>query len=330
MRIEIGPTLQTDDENTRMQISRMVDSIVSAAVEFVKPETDDLEAIIITDDQNFGRVIEQLQSGSGLNPGYTDNDIHVAGAKTIPRRDGQRITSTIVYRDNLMAEMLGDLSRESDLSEWGQDSQFCFYLLAHEMGHSKDNRIRGLVENCERSFKGEFRVRKVADFYWTIVLSELAACVHSGSAASPTVFRNEIRQWQEDSTAYLNTVKSSWQQYHHQTKSLNLLAYDAAQGFWVILVQYAKLIGMQIGNANLESLEPSEGLSTGTAAILKSTKKFLKLLWNEYPKWSGELNPSMMKIWQDLAAHYGYRFSEKGQHDALYLNNLSICITTHF
>jgi hypothetical protein len=48
---------------------------------------------------------------------------------------------------------------------FGEDAQFSFYLLAHELGHCKDNALRLDVGGSESHFEGEFRVEKVANHY---------------------------------------------------------------------------------------------------------------------------------------------------------------------
>src|SRR5438105_4968700 len=108
VRIEISSTLQPDDNETRQAISDTIREIVLSAIQIVGAEADDIEAIIITKQEDFGPTVHRLQAAAGLPLSYTNNEIHVAAAKTLAARHDGRVVSTILYCDNFMAEILGD------------------------------------------------------------------------------------------------------------------------------------------------------------------------------------------------------------------------------
>lgn len=322
MRIEISPTLQPDDENFRQAIKTTIQDLILSAIETVEAQANDIDAVIITRQDDFGQTIHQLQSAAGVPQSYTNNDIHVAAAKTIAvQRDGH-VVSTIVYRDNFMAEILGDIMGFNGEPTFGEDAQFCYYLLAHEIGHCKDNALRSLSEGSEPHFDGEFRVEKVANYYCSIVLSELAACVHSAPAMTLSTYAQEKERWLVDRDKYLKRVKESWQVYQRNHSHLRNLTFDSAQAFWIILLQYAKLAGSRIGNSNLPNDTDSwPHLNADVVSAFNDVDEALGQIWSLYPDWTDATGAALIQHWQKLAQLYGYRFVQNKAADDLYLDN---------
>lgn len=322
MRIEICPTLQPEDENFRQAIVNTITETISSAVNVVEANPDDIDAVILVSQDDFGPTVNRLQVAAGQPESYTDNGIHVAAAKTLAAMRDGRVVSTVVYRDNFMAEILGDVMGVNGDPTFGEGAQFCFYLLAHELGHCKDNALRSDVGGSESRFQGGFSVEKVTNHYRPVVLSELAACVHSALAMRQGTYDQEWKRWHEDTGQYLSQLKNSWRTYQRDNSLLGNLAFDAAQVFWIMLLQYSKLVGSRIGNPNLvNGSESFQALNGDVVSALKDADATLRQIWNSYPAWTNTTGNDLLPHWQKLAQLYGYKFVQGQEGDALYLDN---------
>ena len=103
---------------------------------------------------------------------------------------------------------------------------------------------------------------------------------------------------------------------------LRNLAFDASQVFWIMLLQYSKLVGSRIGNSNLvDGSESFQALSGDVVSALKDAAATLRQIWNLYPAWTNTTGNDLLPHWQKLAQLYGYRFVQGQEGDALYLGS---------
>lgn len=322
MRLEISPRLCPDDLEGQQTISAMVQSVIASAVSFVDASPDVIEAVILSDEGNFGTIIHKLQQVEGATPSYTDNELYKAAGKTIAHHRNGTTTSSIVFRDNLMAEILGNLQGGDSLESWGEDGQLCFYIFTHEVGHCKDNALRPESEEIPLTREGTFRIHQIAKYYGTILLSEVAACVHSAAAMTERTHQQEITRWRDESEQILKGTTKQWRAYQRDNNLLRELAFYAAQSFWVIIMQYAKLIGTRIGNPELSAADTTwYRTDAQTAAILDEVKSVVEEIWTDYPAWTDEIAGRLFPLWLKLAEAHGYRFVHQSEGDGLYLDH---------
>jgi hypothetical protein len=288
----------------------------------VQVDTDNIEAFVIIEADNFNTTVHQLQQDAGLLPSCTNNEIHVAAAKTLAIRGDKQIINTIVFRDDFMAAIVWDNMENNAWPVQSEEAQLSFYILAHEVGHTKDNTLRSLSDSNEPQLKTPFRIDNLAEYYSPILLSELAACVHSAPAMAANAYVQETKNWHDDVAQYLVRLKKSWWAYQQNNELLQELAFDAAQAFWVMLIQYAKLVGSRIGNPTLPDFEPN--LSRDVLIVMKEAAASIRQVWELYPNWTDPPDDILLAYWQKLAGSYGYRFVRSQAGDALYLDNLII------
>jgi hypothetical protein len=294
--------------------------MIYSALSIVDVSEESLETVVVADEKEFGPTIHQLQKEAGSAPDYTDNNTHKAVAKTIPRRQGDHITSSIVMRDMVVAEVAPDAMRTNNVAEWGPDSQFYIYIFTHEVGHCKDNVLRPDHEEIPLQISGRFTIQQVARYYFPIVLSEFAACVHSAGAMSEAIHRRQISGWQRDVKDSLVRIKKCVLEYRRDNSKLQDLGYESAQSFWFIIVQYAKIIGSIIGNPGLDPTAPAWITpSPEIEELLSKIDAGLEKIWGEYPAVSDTAAEKFLAIWKALALANGYRF-EEGEYDGLYLD----------
>lgn len=284
-----------------------------------------IEAVIISDEESFGPTIYSLQREAGVTPSYTDNEMYKAVGKTIAHHRSGSATSSIVFRDNFMAEILGDLQGGNNLESWGEDGQLSFYIFTHEVGHCKDNALRPESEEPSLIREGTFRIHQIAKYYGSILLSEVAACVHSAAAMTERTHQREIVRWQDEAEKILKGTTEQWRAYQRDNNLLRELAFYAAQSFWVIILQYAKLIGTGIGNTELSATGVpwyrTDDQITAITAIFAEVKSVVEEIWVSYPAWAEEIADSLFHLWLRLAEAHGYRFVHQPKGDALYLDH---------
>lgn len=322
MRLELGHKLLPDDAGLKSEIEKMIRLVVASSISVVNVQPDCIESIFIGDENEFGAAIHAIQKELGLALSYTNNAIYQAVGKTIAHHGNGKKSSSIVFRDNFMAEILGDLMGGKSLDNLGEDGQFCFYIFTHEVGHCKDNWLRVSDLDSSIANNGEFRIHQIAKYYIPIMLSELAACVHSSSAMTAQVFKREVIQWQKDVRTHIQETTNKWRSYQENNDLLKDLAFSAAQSFWVVTLQFAKLIGSQIGNPDLSSEAISWFRDSGPIPkILSEIEEAVKKIWLSYPAWTEDNAEPLLQLWHKLALANGYKFVHSPEGDAVYLDN---------
>lgn len=322
MRLEISPRLWPDNSEGQQTINAMIQSVIASAVSLVDVSPDVIGAVILSDEESFGPTIHKLQQETGATPSYTDNEMYKAAGKTIAHhRSGTTTTSSIVFRDNFMAEILGNLQEGDNLESWDEDGQLCFYIFTHEVGHCKDNSLRPESEEVPLTREGTFRIHQIAKYYVSILLSEVAACVHSAAAMTERTHQQEISRWRDESGQILKGTTKQWRAYQRDNNLLGELAFHAAQSFWVIILQYAKLVGTRIGNPELSAIDITWRTDDQTVAILDEIKSAVEEIWRSYPAWTEEVADRFFSLWLRLSEAHGYRFAHQPDSDGVYLDH---------
>jgi hypothetical protein len=321
MNLQISQRLLPQGDTTGESILPIIKTMLTSALSFVGVSQDVLEAVIITDDIEFGPSIHKLQNEAGLALSYTNTDMHSAVAKTIANRQDDRLSNSIVILDNIIAQVMTGAQTGEDIQLWDKDSQLCFYILTHEIGHCKDNTLRPSQEDVPPHVKGEFRVRQIARYYGSILMSEFAACAHSATAMTDCLLQEERRTWRTDAKELMGKIRKGVLEYQLDNEKLRDLAFLSAQGFWVILLQHAKIIGSMIGNPELNQT-PSPWIAEDSEIeeLFAKSARELRKMWSNYPAWSEASNRVFFDLWKSLSLAHGFNFEETVEADGLYLD----------
>ncbi len=321
MKLQISNAQLPTPDGTTESVIPIIRTIIGSALSIVELSQDGLERVVITNRDGFGPAVHRLQEDAGQPLSYTDNDIHQAAAKTIARHEGDRIVSSIILSDFIVARVMEAAQKSYELDEWDHNGQFCFYIVAHEVGHCKDHILRPDDEETSLQTDGVFSIRQIAKYYQSILMGEFAACVHSAGAVTDGVHKAHVEAWRTDSQSLLDQVKKHMREYQADHSRLRFLAFSASQAFWVIILQYAKLIGSSIGNEDLDPTQPSWITDDKEIEdVLKQVRSVLIDMWSEYPAWPGALVEKLFDLWKRLALTHGYRFVEELTSDGLFLD----------
>lgn len=317
---------------SREDFAALVARTVGMAADAVALPDGALAHVVVADESRFGTTIHQLQAAAGGRVGYTDNETYRAIAKAIsPRGAGAAgAAGTVVLRDFVAALAVAFAAQWGPGEEWAADAPLFYYVLAHELGHCKDDYIHGAAADVRVQVDGGSIIRPVARAYEQTVLSEFAACVHAAPAMAAAVYAAHLDDWAAEAEDVLRAVGPAWAAYQADPATpdrLHTLALDAAHAVWVLCVQYAKIAGTAVGDPRLPPPTAPPGATgpagaadaPGARAALERLDATLRVLWASYPDWPPGCGDLLLPAWQALARAHGFTFVEGEGGEALYL-----------
>ena len=310
---------------TREAFMTHIAVVVNDAAEQVGLPEGALAELVVADKTHFAPVIHELQRGAGRRPEFTSNAVYEAVAKTLPSSgmgEPNATQSVVILRADIAALAVASTLDEDLADEWRTKSDFCHHVIAHELGHCKDDFLRGLRTEMPRSIECVPIIRPLARFNLDLILSEFAARVHAAPTVPDHTFATMPLQWARDAMSLLAQVEDSRSAYRADPAAegrLRRLAIDAGQATWVHCAQYAKIVGTALGDPDLPPLVAPDG-AHGTSpaqgllakAALEQLDSTLRSLWQSYPHWLSVDEDTFIPAWQQLAFAHGYHFIEGG------------------
>jgi hypothetical protein len=269
----------------------------------------------------FAEAVQKIDPKQSL----TKSEDYICVGKTMSRRleDGS-IKSSCVLLAGIINEVLGVCIENKDFREWNLMEKQALYVIYHEFGHCMDAKYR--FQESKREVRGEdklFRIKNVFRYYSAILADELAACVFSANIMTGEVFELELQNTKAVILNNLKGLEAQKEEYRTDNSKLYELAFSVSGLFWLVLIQYAKLIGNKIGNKKLEksTIDVWDGASDKTAQILTVFGNNLSKYWRDYPNWNRDFHNSLFDAWNSLALEHGYYFIESPAADSLFWNN---------
>jgi hypothetical protein len=282
-----------------------------------------VERVIVTDEHSFGVRVKEMQTALGRKHSYTDNEVHKAVGKTLPRMRGDgTVTSTVVIRDFVVIGVCAATGDGLDFHDWGIDQQLFANVVYHELGHCKDHFLRKDAEEkpvySDRTFKSaEFNL-----YGGSMVLEELAACCHAAASMTPQVYQRGVREANASATSMLEQLRKVKLRLRLGQCNLVDMAVAASLTFWVLLREHAKLVGHVLGNPGLPQAAPALWKTNDSRLreLMDGFAEQLRALWVRYPDWTDETVAGLAEAWRRLAALNGYKFSFGPEGDALHFD----------
>lgn len=302
------------------QLSRSIEELLVHCISNMGLTHDDIGQIVIIDKEHYTTTIREFDNKANR----TDDDDFIGVAKTIPKRlDSGKISSNIFLLDGLIAQSLKAISKRGDFSILNEIEQQSLYTIYHELGHCKDAKIRQDLETpALTNSTNSFRIRKVCNYYRSILLGEFAASFHSGKFMTKTLFGreyNNIKIMIENKLTYISKLK---QKYLKDHSKLYELAFLVSGFFWTILIQYSKLIGVKLNNNELRNLSVQlwNEVTNETNIIMEDYCSLLFDVAQLYPCWDSDYCCNIDEIWNLLALSFDYKFVQNEHGDALFWN----------
>ncbi|TSC54294.1 MAG: hypothetical protein LiPW30_718 [Parcubacteria group bacterium LiPW_30] len=273
---------------------------------------DSIEYIYIADEKSYAEKIREFNSQ------FTNNEMYVGVGKTIAHKRGDVITNTVLYRDFVVASIIAPLVEEKKFpDEFHPLAQLNFYVIYHELCHCLDSCNRRDIDDVPFRMDGKFSVRQIAKFYQKVLASEFAASFLAGFSMTKVAYCEESKNVLDCLGKSLQLLEKEKENYRLGIMSLYKLAVTAAMTFWLLMIQYSKLIGCLLGNPDLTGV-PVACLWPSLNPILGCLAEKLQKSQMQYPKWDSQKFDDIFFIWQDVGLSFGYRFVE-GEIDAVYL-----------
>lgn len=319
MEVKVSLKDAEGSENLR----QFTEDLIRACAEKVQLPLAALNEVVVADDDNFGPCIHRLQDESGIPRSFTSNSAYVACAKVIPLRRGGTLTTSIVLRHYTVGLMYRDLAAGGNFDDGSVEGQLFYYVICHELGHCKDHQIRNAAEASSEILNGKFKIQTVTRYYRDILQDEVAACLLSGHCMTPKVYEHELEETNGTIQQVLEEVKKHRYEYYADNSKLSRLAYSASGAFWLILVQYSKLVASATVNTHLPAtLTPLwTSVDESLLGTIENFSVSIRARCAEYPNWSRSGWSNMETLWREIAIAHYYEFIEGEPDDSLYLRH---------
>lgn len=294
--------IECDIEATdpKPELFRFFDRVLRHAAGRISLNLTKIGRVVIVSPDRFGAAVDSIRPGAT----YTNTDTMVAGGKTFPRCDGDRVVSDIVFQVCLFESLAPVLADPPTSSDWGVDQQQALYIITHEFGHAIDHTLRNDASEVANPSARPFSIRETADYYGSIVPTEYAACRNSASVMTDPLFSHEMQE-------AANRMTACGRQVNHYLDNPDgltprAMAHFVCQGAWFYMVELTKLYGYAIGVADREAAVRELETELLDGAPLGG---FLDRIGAAYPNWDV---PSQIEeltaIWHRYTALSGVQF----------------------
>lgn len=269
-------------------------------------ELQSLEYIIISDD--FENDLNKFQRSKGLREEFTENELGVAIAKTVPYFEAEKLETCIF----LHSAILGLL-----FSEDSNEVLNAIQIINHELCHAQDNYLKSkifepdFIMNRERDFDWALKIH--ADSIWSEYIANKSSrrvIKISGSDINlpPQVsfeiivnlFIESIFKIERDAKKYIDEYR-----IHADIRRLYLEIQESA-GF--LLTMMGRAYGILCCYKELIEVIDEGIMPTYAFEIWKSLCPSLDNLNSKYPNWSGvrefdELSQLVLRTWNVLGIY---------------------------
>lgn len=274
-----------------------------------------IQDVIIADKDSFP---EALQRHSDVRR-FANNDRYAKLVKTIlHENDAGKIRASLVIRQELIEQILRAVGEEK--KEWEYEELFYRYILHHELGHCLDYEKRFSIDTWEDFDPDKFSVQQFYRYFSGIVLEEFSASAHASKVMTSGIFHEEINAASGTAARHINELESIRENYKGKPEQLFDVAVSVSSIFWMILIQYARLMGSKIDNKALSKfrLKVWDKGSAKTGLILAKLGEHMWDLWKKYPDWKPDDHAFLLDLWYRLTIEHGFRFVETPEGDGVY------------
>lgn len=273
--------------------------VLDHAADTVALDKGTVGRVIIASDDRFGPAVQSIKPGAG----YTNSNTSIAGGKTIPRRDGDRVMSDIVLWCDPLGALVDVLADPPTSNDWGVDQQRALYVVCHEFGHAQDYALREDTADTPDPRAADFSINDTANYYGEIVMTEYVACRNAVSAMTVPLFNDEMQEARGRMVEYQKQVNHYLDNPDELTR--RALAHFVCQGAWVIMAELAKLYGHTNGIEQRAAVRALEETLLNENSLGDTLDRHGKA----YPRLTtpGQIK-ELTDLWQKYAGVFGVRF----------------------
>jgi len=276
-----------------------------------------IDVVVVVGREHYGAAVREIDPTAT----FSDNPVFTGAGKALRNRKGGNLrTCAIVLWEAIVADAVAGCGRGPVVSAWNSEEQAALHIVAHEMGHCKDYSQRLPFELRQPAPGDPFSIRGLADYYGSIVMDETAASAFSSPAQTQECFRDELAATESIVKELLSRMRRRQREYDGSSLALATLGFETAGIFWLILVQYSKLLASQLTAKRLRarSIVPWDGAPEGTHGVIEKLREFISHSWDTYPEWSSDSPRSLVQLWHSLTEAHDIRFITTTNGDGIY------------
>jgi hypothetical protein len=246
-----------------------IKDLLKQALRFMAISSQAIEEIYIADTHNYSEDVVRFCTVKGQNETVSDNVVYQGVGKTFERTIGGKNVSCVIYRSNIVREILMALYDEQLPPFKGRYPQMSWYVVCHELGHVRDHVQRPLIEIPGMS-EVEYQPEQIDDRYLALLNSEYAACYFAARGMGKDAYAGEVE------SSYDNITK----QIEYLQRDQNPIWLHTTA--WELVLSYAKLFAHAHGKPDIKAGErwPSEEV----CSIIEPLRSLLRERWESYPK----------------------------------------------
>lgn len=314
MRVEFNVSAPSSEEDCKRLLA-----ITARAMEEMGLPFESVEEVIVATSDTFGDIVARFDKSRK----YTNSRGLVAAGKVFTHRPAEkRMTHSILLQHSVVDGFFkSPLTHGKNYHDWPARDQMNLYVLYHELGHCVDHERRP-EDKDDGTFRTETGERAIDStlaslcaYQHSMLLSELAACVHSGLAFTEKIGALDCGMNDTFVQTQLNEMRRMTVE---QPAELDRIRHEAAGLFWFILIQQAKHTGSRLGNPELPKTAPGQlwkiaAASGVVSSILETADGAMEQAWADYPNFKSEFRDTLSGCFVRLAEHCGYRFQKLGR-----------------
>lgn len=303
-------------------VQNMTEEIFVKAAHDIGLPVEELTVILIADDHHYAEAVERIAPGGGFTRQDETGGQGMAKANTTRQSNGNLSHKVVVHLkvlDGALGAIFGNSNREA---ERAAVEELCFYVLYHELGHCKDNRIRPDRPSPTICLPGRgFEIHQVTRYYVDILEEEYAACAFAAPWMSCAAYQNTVQALTESLTFFRSEAARLTLAFRSDPITLSKLAATVAGLAWFQLIQFAKTAASRLQNSALKNIQLDTWTEPQDEMVVELLTEFeagLSAHWATYPNWSSEPAPFLREAWEAFALLEGFKFVEDQRGGAVY------------
>lgn len=298
------------------KLKPVIHELILYACESIGISIEKITSVHIADNGHYAQAISSICA----NESYSQNEYYLGVGKSISTTVNGSHEHHVVYNICIIAGIISYI-KNKNLSK-NHIEHASMEILMHEFGHVLDNELRNEFYLIEPLDTLTFSIDKISLYYSKILLSEFFACFHSAFIIQNDSFKEKNSQENlnfENINKELQRLKNT---YKSDRSVLRKIAFDSAQFFWIILVQYSKLIAYKLGNNSLqiEDVKIFSNCPGSFIELINELQAVLQLLITLYPVIPDATEKDIVRLWHRTASIFNFSFVSQPQGDAVYFN----------
>ena len=272
-------------------------------------------------EDGFYSDVRSLQTEKGIPIAITDSGTYRAVAKTISYDVNGIRQSSIVLSDFIWPGIVNHVFAFE--TNEAHDLPLFNYVTAHEFGHCRDNFFRH--QNLDDRLPSGLNYHALNNYYSSILISEYFACLFSAPALETSVMEGMVQNLANDKENFRTQTHARLNSYRSDETTLHEIASQTAGIVWVILIQYAKIVGSIHGGyvKDLNSIAWI-GASEATRDILLMVGEILHNAISAYP--NIEISEKLAEAWYQLSYAFGFQFEQDGRGCSVFFDDDSAVV----